>query len=309
MSIILLLACAGMIVGLWTLLRISPSAFTEGVFAHLTSRPKSLKDEINEATKRKKPGFLRREILETQSILQMTGRADKFPAVCGTSMLCFAIGAALALTLGNYFLVPVLAVGMMFIPFWYIRLTASHYKRAIATELETALSIITTAYLRSEDIIGAVEENVPYLNPPVQGVFVDFLARIKLVDPDVGVALGKMRDKIENEVFHEWVTALIACQQDRSLKVTLTPIVTKLSDTRVVNGELEAMVAEPRKEFIMMAVLVVANIPLLYFLNQDWFHALMHTPMGQAILAVCAAAIFVSSAFVIKLSGPIEYRR
>ena len=309
MSIILLLACAGMIIGLWTLLRISSAAFTEGVFTRLTSRPKSLKDKINEATKRKKPGFLRREILETQNILQMTGRADKFPAVCGASMLCFAIGAALALTLGNYFLVPVLAVGMMFIPFWYIRLTASHYKRAIATELETALSIITTAYLRSEDIIGAVEENVPYLNPPVRGVFGDFLTRIKLVDPDVGAALREMSGKIENEVFHEWVTALIACQQDRSLKVTLTPIVTKLSDTRVVNGELEAMVAEPRKEFIMMAVLVVANIPLLYFLNQDWFHALMHTPMGQAILAVCAAAIFVSSAFVIKLSGPIEYRR
>ena len=49
--------------------------------------------------------------------------------------------------------------------------------------------------------------------------------------------------------------------------------------------------------------------PLLYFLNRDWFNTLMHTAMGQIILAVCAGVIFVSTAFVIKLTQPIEYRR
>jgi putative copper export protein len=78
---------------------------------------------------------------------------------------------------------------------------------------------------------------------------------------------------------------------------------------RVVNGELENMVFEPRKEFIVMVILVIGNIPLLYFLNQDWYHTLMHTPLGQVVLAICAAVIFVSTAFVIKLTQPIEYRR
>lgn len=36
---------------------------------------------------------------------------------------------------------------------------------------------------------------------------------------------------------------------------------------------------------------------------------LMHTPMGQIILAVCAAVLFVSTAAVIKLTQPIEYKR
>ncbi|WP_283674494.1 hypothetical protein [Butyricicoccus sp. Marseille-Q5471] len=39
------------------------------------------------------------------------------------------------------------------------------------------------------------------------------------------------------------------------------------------------------------------------------YHTLMHTAMGQLILAICAAVIFVSTAFVIKLTQPIEYRR
>ena len=209
----------------------------------------------------------------------------------------------------NMFIVPVLAIGLMFLPFWYIRLTATHYKKNIAAELETALSIITTAYLRNEDILTAVEENIQYLNPPVQGVFKDFLTRIKLINPDVDAALRAMKPKIENEVFQEWCDAMAACQYDRSLKTTLTPIVGKLSDMRIVNSELEYLVFEPRKEFIIMALLVVGNIPLMYFLNKSWYDTLMHTAVGQIVLAVCAAAIFISTAFVIKLTKPIEYRR
>ena len=202
-----------------------------------------------------------------------------------------------------------MAAGCMLLPFWWVKLTASHFKKDIAAELETALSIITTAYLRNEDILTAVEENLPYLNPPVLSVFQSFVSRVRLVDPDVTAALHDVKTRIDNAVFHEWCDALIACQHDRSLKTTLTPIVSKLSDMRVVNGELENMVFEPRKEFIVMVILVIGNIPLLYFLNQDWYRTLMHTPLGQVVLAICAAVIFISTAFVIKLTQPIEYRR
>ena len=78
---------------------------------------------------------------------------------------------------------------------------------------------------------------------------------------------------------------------------------------RIVNAELEYMVFEPRKEFIMMALLVVGNIPIMYLLNRDWYYTLMHTAVGQIVLSVCAAAIFISTAFVIKLTKPVEYRR
>ena len=69
------------------------------------------------------------------------------------------------------------------------------------------------------------------------------------------------------------------------------------------------MVAEPRKEFIIMAMLVVANVPLMYFLNKDWFAVLMYSSIGKFILALDMAAIFICSAFVVKLTRPIEFRR
>jgi Flp pilus assembly protein TadB len=303
------MASIGMITGFMIILRLSPMDIVEAVFRRLTAKPRSLKDDINETTKRKKKSFIRREIDEARNILKMTGREQKFPAICAMSLLLFASGAAAAVLMGNLFLVPVLAVGMMFVPFWYIKLTQNHYKKAISAELETSLSIITTAFLRNESIQTAVEENVGYLNPPVLSVFRDFLARIRLVDPDVTAALQDMRTKIDNEVFREWCDALIACQHDRGLKTTLTPIVTKLSDMRVVNGELENLITEPRKEFIIMQILLVGNIPLMYFLNRSWYETLMYTPIGQLILAICAAVLFVTTAFVIKLTQPIEYRR
>lgn len=309
MNSIQIVACLGMIIGSFFLLGISPAEFTGSVFSRLTGGPKSIRSEINETTKRKKGSYIRREVLEVREILKMTGREGSFGAVCAASLGLFATGAAIAAFLGNYFLAPVLAVGFMFLPFWYIRLTQSHYKKAIAAELETALSIITTAFLRNEDIQTAIEENLEYLNPPVKTVFKDFLTRIRLIDPDIDAAIHEMREKIENEVYKEWCDAMSQCMQDRSLKTTLTPIVAKLSDMRIVNGELENLVSEPRKEFIIMQILVVGNIPLMYLLNKSWFHTLMYTTLGQVILAICGVVIFVSTAFVIKLTQPIEYKR
>lgn len=309
MTTMLLIACIGMIAGIFILLGLSPMEFTGAVFARLADKPKSIRDEVGEATGRKKRSYLRREIVEAQVILKVTGREKSFPTLCAISLLMFTAGASIAIVLGNFFLVPVMAVGLTFLPFWYVKLTQSHFKKNIAAELETALSIITTAYLRNEDILTAVEENIAYLNPPVLSVFKGFVSKVKLVNPDVVAALHDLQGQIDNNVFHEWCDALIACQQDRSLKTTLTPIITKLSDMRVVNGELENMVFEPRKEFIIMMVLVIGNIPLMYFLNKDWYHTLMYTPLGQIILTVCIAVIFVSTGFVIKLTQPIEYRR
>jgi putative copper export protein len=78
---------------------------------------------------------------------------------------------------------------------------------------------------------------------------------------------------------------------------------------RVVSGELDYMMYEPLKEFITMALLLVGNIPLIYFLNKDWYSALVDTSFGKAILAVCGAVIFVSLAAVIRLTKPVEYKR
>jgi hypothetical protein len=50
---------------------------------------------------------------------------------------------------------------------------------------------------------------------------------------------------------------LIACQDDRTLKDTLMPIVAKLTDVRIVNNEIKGMLTAARTEYWMMAGMVV----------------------------------------------------
>lgn len=298
-------AFMALIVGAFRLLDIR---FTD-LFRDFINKPQSIRTQIDEATNRKKKRFIVRQIEEVSEIMRLTDREDKIPVVFIACAVFAIAGAIIASLFDNVFLIPVLGVGMMCLPIWYVKLTASHFKKDISEELETALSVISSAYIRNEDIVTAVEENVHYLNPPIKNVFTDFLVQLKLIDSDVVKAIEGLKTKIDNDVFHEWCDALIQCQSDRNLKSTLTPIVTKLSDVRTVNTELELMLAEPRKEFIIMALLVVATIPILYFLNKDWYEVLMHTGIGKIVLAVDFAAIFICGAFVVKITRPIEFRR
>lgn len=197
------MACMGIIIGLFLLLGINLTDFTGNIFKKLLDGSKGIREEILEQTQRKKKSFLRREVEEIQSILKATDRENTFPFLCTVSLVLFAAGAAGAAMLGNFFLVPVAAVGFMFLPFWYIKLTATHFKKDVSAELETALSIITTAYLRSEDILTSVEENLEYLNPPVKNIFQDFVSRIRLIDPDLEAALDELRTRIADDVFKE----------------------------------------------------------------------------------------------------------
>ena len=298
-------AFMALVVGAFRLLDIR---FTD-IFRDFINKPQSIRTQIDEATNRKKKRFIVRQIEEVSEIMRLTDREDKIPVVFIACMVFAIAGTIIASLFDNVFLIPVLGIGMMCLPVWYVKLTASHFKKDISEELETALSVISSAYIRNEDIVTAVEENVHYLNPPIKNVFTDFLVQLNLIDSDVVKAIEGLKTKIDNDVFHEWCDALIQCQSDRNLKSTLTPIVTKLSDVRTVNTELELMLAEPRKEFIIMALLVVATIPILYFLNKEWYEILMHTGIGKIVLAFDFAAIFICGAFVVKLTRPIEFRR
>jgi len=252
---------------------------------------------------------LKKLIDETKHVLKMTNKENLFMLIIILSLVFMTIGFFITITLNNMFLVPVLAIGFSLLPFWYVQFTATKWKKGLNSELETALSIITTSYLRSESIITAIEENVNYINPPVQDVFRAFLTQTKLINANTKMALESLKSKIESSVFHEWVDALIDCQEDKNLKSTLTPIVSKLSDMRMVSAELDYLLYEPIKEFVTMAILLIGNIPLMYMLNKDWYHTLMFTGIGKFVLAVCGIVIFVSLAAVVKLSKPVEYKR
>ena len=69
------------------------------------------------------------------------------------------------------------------------------------------------------------------------------------------------------------------------------------------------MLSEARREYYMMVMMVLANIPILYCINVEWYHALMHTVFGKIVLAICGLVILVTAVRMVRLTKPIEYKR
>ena len=197
----------------------------------------------------------------------------------------------------------------MRLPYAYVNVLLSNYNRRISEELETALSIITTNYVSNDDIIYAVEQSIDYINPPVQQAFRKFLTQTKLINSNVKLAIEQLKGEINNEIFHEWCDSLIECQDNVTLKKTLQPITTKLSNVRIINAELRNMLMSPRREHVMMVFILLANYPILYFLNSDWFKVLTDTFVGQVVNSIVAIVVIITVILAYKYTQPIPYKR
>ena len=130
-----------------------------------------------------------------------------------------------------------------------------------------------------------------------------------MITADMKQSIRHLKEKVNNSIFYEWCDTLISCQDDRTLKDTLMPIVSKLTDVRIVNNEIKGMLSASRIEYFMMAAMVVGNIPLLYFLNKDWYAALMFTMLGKIVLAICGLAIVITAVLMFKYTKQVEYRK
>lgn len=308
MTFVYLICFLLLAVGAVLLLKLTPERIT-GDLMRFVSPKQTLRDKVLTRKGKKKSRKITVELRRIKDALEQTGKGNQFAVACAASLLLMIVGCVIAIMLDNPFLVPVFAIAFAMIPFIYAKRTVAYYDNHVKEELETALSIITTSYVRTDDIVSAVKENIQYLKPPVKDIFAGFVAENMMISSDVKQSIRHLKEKVNNSIFAEWCETLIACQDDRTLKDTLMPIVTKLTDVRIVNNEIKGMLSSARIEYYMMAGMVVGNIPLLYFLNKDWFNALMFTTLGKLVLAICGLVIIVTAVLMLRFTKQIEYRK
>ena len=296
------------IIAIAAFLGLTPEQITEDLMAIITPND-TLHDKARNIRGNKKRHRLYKVLVKLKGALTSTGKSRQFTVAFTASVLLFGAGIIISILINNLFLAPVLAIALSLIPFIYITNTLSYYEKQTKAELETALSIITTSYERCDDIVQAVRENTRYIKPPLKEVFLSFEGEATAVTSNIKKALYNMKEKLDNDVFREWVDTLILCQDDRTLKDTLHPVVQKLADIRIVNSELSTMLASARNEYWVMVALVVGNVPLLYLLNKDWFRTLLFTTPGKAVCGVCGLVILVTDLLMKRFTKPIEYKR
>ena len=308
MTFVYLICFLLLAVGVVLLLKLTPERIT-GDLMRFVSPKQTLRDKVLTRKGKKKSRKITVELRRIKDALEQTGKGNQFAVACAASLLLMIVGCVIAIMIDNPFLVPVFAIAFAMIPFIYAKRTVAYYDNHVKEELETALSIITTSYVRTDDIVSAVKENIQYLKPPVKDIFAGFVAENMMISSDVKQSIRHLKEKVNNSIFAEWCETMVACQDDRTLKDTLMPIVTKLTDVRIVNNEIKGMLSSARIEYYMMAGMVVGNIPLLYFLNKDWFNALMFTTLGKLVLAICGLVIIVTAVLMLRFTKQIEYRQ
>lgn len=205
-----------------TLLKLTPEQVNKDI-DEMFNKQQTLRTQKLTARGKKKKNRILLELEHMRRALQETGKEKQFSGACAAALLLMVSGCIVAIAIDNMFLVPVLAVAFALIPFAYLTKTISAYETQVRQELETALSIITTSYIRIDNFISAVQENLTYLKPPIKGIFESFIAEATVISPDIRGAIHNLKDKVKNSIFEEWCDTLISCQNDRTLKDTLRP--------------------------------------------------------------------------------------
>lgn len=244
---------------------------------------------------------------EAMEVFERIGQRERYQKTLRLSLITAVGGALFGLFLRNPMLSIVLAMGFYFIPLWLTRFSLYQYDQYVNEELETALSLITTSYTRSNDILAAVSENLGNINEPVKGVFTAFVNNLQYVDANAPAQIERMKAALDNPIWWQWCDSLILCQADHTLRDTLIPIVGKFSDLRIQQAENATKMMLPLRRAGIMVALTVCVPLILYFANRAWANNLLYTTFGQISLAVTAIISLVSVNAAIKLSRPIQY--
>ncbi|MDD4495067.1 MAG: hypothetical protein PHV32_12130, partial [Eubacteriales bacterium] len=161
MIILPLISSLLLIIAIVLLMGLTPERITDDIMSVISPK-QSLRDKVR-ISQGKKKSRLTKALNHINEALIATGKGTQFAAICATSLALLIVGAMFAMLINNIFLVPIMATALALLPFVYAKSIIYYYDKHIEEEIETALSIITTSYIRSDDIVSAVKENLNYL--------------------------------------------------------------------------------------------------------------------------------------------------
>lgn len=270
-------------------------------------RPQNAKEYVNKINGSNRENFVRRTMRESRQIYDQIGQTDRYKKVIVSSILCSVLGMGLGVFMNNWMLSAVLAAGLYFVPMWLTRFQLYRYQQYLSDELETALSIVTTSYMRTGDLLGAVEENIPHIHEPLKLVFTVFSNNVRYVDSNVAAQIQKMKDSVENGLFAQWCDVLMLCQENHQLIAALPPIVNKFSVLKEQQQANKTRMMLPLRQAVSMIVLVLAFCPIMAMVNESWYYNLTHTIGGQISLVLTAVTVLFTLNKAIQLCQPVSY--
>ncbi len=305
MLIIALICFLTFCTGIVILLGLSPERVALDVESLLKPR-QTIKKRALAACGKSNKNFFIGSLIRIRDALELTGRKGSFGFLCICAFAVIILGFSLAFTFDLYYLIPIALVGGVLLPFFSAESAVETYDRRMNEELETALSVISAAYLRTGDVVGSVGESLENIREPAREIFRQFYVNVTVVSSDTVSCIRKMEQSSENRVFRDWCEVLLACQEDSSNRDALMPVVSELTELRLANSEMVTVITECRKEYLGMVFLTLGNFPLLYLLNESWWDTLINSTAGRCAIAVTGVVLLLTSYLSMKFTRPID---
>lgn len=291
-------------VGLFLLLGINPARAVKHL---LTRRRKpSFRENLLAVQGLRKQNFLSKQFERTNDVLRMTGRAKQTGKYMHYSILLAVLGAGIGIVLLNPPLAAVLALSGLLAPQFMAQMSAARYQKEIREELYTVLSIVTSSYERTGNLVWAVEENIGHINPPVEAVFTELLRQCRVVDPSVPHALSVVRGMLDNAIWHEWCDDMLLCVANPSERRILRGIVEKCGRQNSAQNELDALLPRPFQQMLIVMGISLINIPVVCFMFGDFQTVLFQTIQGKIGLAIMAAAVLFAVYRGVRAARPVR---
>ena len=243
----------------------------------------------------------------TMRMLEYMGKRGYFSLCVLAGFLLVMAGILAAVLIDNLFLAPVLAAAGISVPYLYLMAKQREYKEKVRNQLEKAVSLITNAFALHKNVVKAVEEKLDNIEQPVKSMLEGFLIEVTSVDPDVETAIIRMSGAFDDEIFREWCENLVKCYHDRSLEDILSSSRKKFIDLALINSELRSIVEPALAELRLLSGMTAAIIPIVYYLQRDWFNFLMYSAAGKIILAVSSGIMLFANLKATQIARNVTF--
>lgn len=271
----------------------------------------SLKTKVMHLNNGKKENLFSRSYNTMSEILATTGEKSKEKQMRIISLICAGVGAVIAVYLRSYMLLPILAGGLGLLPMWLIKFKLFRYRLRMQNELSVVLSMVTNSYIRNENIVEAVSENLTYMNEPCKSIFQSFVYASRQVNPNPQKNIDELKQKIDNDIFKLWCDSLRICQNDINQKASLNAIVEQFATEKELYNMLSTEISAPMRTFITIALISGVSFPLTAMIGHQLqigklLDILFTTFIGQSIVVGYVITLLVGFNKAITLSTSME---
>ncbi len=202
----------------------------------------------------------------------------------------------------NHLLLEIgLAVGLGYLPFFYLRFKKQRKSRLFEKQMPEAMELLARSLRAGHTLPSAIDLMSQEIGYPL-GSEMRVVYEEQRLGLGLPVALRRMAERVASKDFHYFVTAvLIQNETGGNLVEIMENIAYIIRERLKLGGKIKALTAEGRFSAIILVLLPVVIFMLMTYLNHDYIMTLWREPLGYKLLVAAIISMFAGALWMKKM--------